>query len=231
MTKQTGMNERERTRRLTVTGLLCAVAYVIVAVCRIPIVSFLKYEPKDVVIVIGGFLYGPLTSFAISVIVSLVEMFTVSDTGFYGLLMNILSSCAFACTAAFVYTRRHTLRGAICGLCAGAVLMVLLMLLWNYIVTPVYLSKLQETVVPREAVVKMLPTVFLPFNAFKGGLNAALTLLLYKPLMRALRAAHLVPESGAARKDVSLWNAGTLLAAAVLVVTCVLILLAVKRVI
>lgn len=58
MRNQAGMNEKERTRRLTVMGLLCAVAYVIVAVCRIPIVSFLKYEPKDVVIVIGGFLYG-----------------------------------------------------------------------------------------------------------------------------------------------------------------------------
>ncbi len=225
MGKQIRMNEKERTRRLTVMGLLCAVAYVIVAVCRIPIVSFLKYEPKDVVIVIGGFLYGPLASFAISAVVSLVEMLTVSETGFYGLLMNILSSCAFAGTAAFVYTRRHTLRGAICGLLAGTVLMTLFMLLWNYIITPMYMG------MPREAIVKMLPTVFLPFNAFKGGLNAALTLLLYKPLMRALRLAHLVPEDDAARKGTSMWNAGTLLAAAVLVITCVLILLAVKRVI
>ena len=152
-------------------------------------------------------------------------MLTVSDTGFYGLLMNILSSCAFACTAAFVYARRHTLKGAICGLLAGTALMTLLMLLWNYIITPAYMG------VPREAVVRMLPTVFLPFNAFKGGLNAALTLLLYKPLMRALRLAHLVPESDTAKKGASLWNAGTLLAAAVLAATCVLILLAVKKVI
>ena len=103
--------------------------------------------------------------------------------------------------------------------------MTLLMLLWNYIITPAYMG------VPREAVVRMLPTVFLPFNAFKGGLNAALTLLLYKPLMRALRLAHLVPESDTVKKGASLWNAGTLLAAAVLAATCVLILLAVKKVI
>ena len=96
MRNQAGMNEKERTRRLAVMGLLCAVAYVVVAVCRIPIVEFLKYEPKDVVIVIGGFLYGPLAAFAISAVVSLVEMITISSTGWYGLLMNILSSCAFA---------------------------------------------------------------------------------------------------------------------------------------
>lgn len=225
MRNQAGMNEKERTRRLAVMGLLCAVAYVVVAVCRIPIVEFLKYEPKDVVIVIGGFLYGPLAAFAISAVVSVVEMITISSTGWYGLLMNILSSCAFAGAAAFIYQRRHTLKGAICGLLAGTALMTLMMLLWNYIITPAYMGA------PREAVVKMLPTVFLPFNVFKGGLNAALTLILYKPLMRALRLAHLVPESGAAKKAASLWNAETLLTAAVLAVTCVLILLAVKKVI
>ena len=152
MRNQAGMNEKERTRRLTVMGLLCAVAYVVGAVCRIPIVEFLKYEPKDVVIVIGGFLYGPLAAFAISAVVSLVEMITISSTGWYGLLMNILSSCAFAGAAAFIYQRRHTLKGAICGLLAGTALMTLLMLLWNYIITPAYMG------VPREAVVRMLPT-------------------------------------------------------------------------
>ena len=45
MRNQAGMNEKERTRRLAVMGLLCAVAYVIVAVCRSPMVSVLKYEP------------------------------------------------------------------------------------------------------------------------------------------------------------------------------------------
>ena len=44
-------------------------------------------------------------------------------------------------------------------------------------------------------VAAMLPTVFLPFNVFKGGLNMALTLLLYKPVVTALRKARLVPES------------------------------------
>ncbi|MBQ4001848.1 MAG: ECF transporter S component, partial [Lachnospiraceae bacterium] len=53
---------------------------------------------------------------------------------------------------------------------------------------------------PREAVAKMLPTVFLPFNALKGGLNAALTMLLYKPVITALRAANLVPRPEEQRK-------------------------------
>ena len=83
------------TKKLTTVAMLCALAYIVMFVARIPVVLFLKYDPKDVVIVIGGFLFGPLTSFAISAVVSLVEMITVSDTGLWGLLMNILSSCSF----------------------------------------------------------------------------------------------------------------------------------------
>ena len=63
------------------------------------------------------------------------------------------------------------------------------MLLWNYFITPFYMG------VPRNVVSEMIVPVFLPFNAIKGGLNAALTLLLYKPLVTTLRRAKLVPES------------------------------------
>ena len=44
-----------KTKKLTMVAMLCAVAYVVVVVVRIPVVLFLKYEPKDVVITIGGF--------------------------------------------------------------------------------------------------------------------------------------------------------------------------------
>ena len=43
-------------KNLTTLAMLCAIAYALVAVCRIPVVLFLKYEPKDVVIAMGGFL-------------------------------------------------------------------------------------------------------------------------------------------------------------------------------
>jgi len=83
--------------------MLCALAYISVLVGRVPIVLFLKYDPKDVVIVIGGLIYGPLTSFAVTVIVSVVQMVTISGTGIFGCMMNMISSCSFACTAAWIY--------------------------------------------------------------------------------------------------------------------------------
>ena len=85
-----------KTRKLTATGMLCALAYVAVLVGRIPLVLFLKYDPKDVVIVIGGFIFGPLTSLAVSLIVSVVQMVTISANGILGCMMNVISSCSFA---------------------------------------------------------------------------------------------------------------------------------------
>lgn len=58
--------------------------------------------------------------------------------------------------------------------------MVLVMMLWNYLVAPLYMG------IPREEVVKLLLPAFLPFNLIKGGLNAAITMLLYKPVVSVL---------------------------------------------
>ena len=184
----------QKTRQITTVGMLCAMAYALVALLRVPLVLFLEYEPKDVVIAIGGFVYGPFASFLVSAIVALLEMVTLSEDGVLGCLMNVLSSCSFACTAAFVYEKRRTLSGAVWGLLCGVVLMAAVMLLWNYLIAPLYMGQ------PREAVAALLLPAFLPFNLVKGGLNAALTLLLYKPVVTALRRARLA-EPSAARAD------------------------------
>ena len=62
-----------KTKKLTMIGMLCAIAYAVMVVGRVPIVLFLKYDPKDVIITIGGFIFGPFTSFTISFIVSLIR--------------------------------------------------------------------------------------------------------------------------------------------------------------
>jgi riboflavin transporter FmnP len=165
----------QKTRKLTTLAVMSTISYVLMVVGRIPMVLFLKYDPKDIVITFTGFLLGPLSALAVSVVVSFVEMFTVSDTGFIGLVMNILSTCAFSCTAAVIYQRKRTQSRAVIGLVAGTLLMTAVMLLWNCLITPLYLG------VPRSEVVALLIPAFLPFNLIKGGLNATLTLLLYKP--------------------------------------------------
>ena len=174
--------------------MLCALAYIIVAFVRIPAVMFLKYEPKDVVITIGGFLYGPLASLTMSIVVSFIEMITISDTGWIGFAMNVLSTAAFACTAAYLYKRKHTLSGAVIGLIVGSLLMTVVMVAWNYLLTPIYMAT------PRSEVATMLLPVFVPFNLIKGILNAAITALLFRPLVQTLRKANLFPQSKSQKK-------------------------------
>ena len=48
------------TRQWVLMAMLSALAYLIMSLVRIPVVLFLKYEPKDVIITVGGFLMGPL---------------------------------------------------------------------------------------------------------------------------------------------------------------------------
>lgn len=203
-----------KTKRLTMIALMSALAYVAVAFVRIPVVLFLKYEPKDIIITLGGFMFGPIASFIISLVVSMVEMITISDSGIIGCVMNVLASCSFACTAAFVYKKKRTRKGAIVGLLLGTLFMTMVMLLWNYFLSPFYMGY------SREAVTKLLIPAFLPFNLLKGGINMALTFIVYKPLVSALRHAGMLEErdSGEAPEN----RAGMILVGGLILATCVL---------
>ena len=179
------------TKKLAVLAMLTALAYVVMWISKIlPSVNgFLDFDFKHVVICIGGFIYGPVSAGLITVVVCFIEMITISGTGPWGCLMNIIGTASFCCTACYVYKKNHTMKGAVIGLSLGVIVMTALMLLWNYLVTPIYQG------MPRSAIADMLVPVFLPFNLVKGGMNAAATLLLYKPVVGALRHARLVPES------------------------------------
>ena len=94
------------------------------------------------------------------------------------------------------------------------------MLLWNYIITPIYFG------MPRAAVAAILLPGILPFNLLKGCLNATITVLLYKPVVQGLRHAHLLPPSKTpGRMPVKRRLAVWLGALAVLAVCIVLILI------
>ena len=124
-----------------------------------PSVMFLDFDFKDVVICIGGFTFGPLAAAVISILVAFIEMITISTTGPIGFIMNALATCAFCCTASFIYKKMHTKKGAVLGLACGVVALTAVMLLWNYLITPIYMGMDRE-----EIVVPMLIPVFLPFN-------------------------------------------------------------------
>ena len=216
------MRRESQSTAKTVTSLamLTALTYLAMVFSKVlpQFNGFLQFEIKGTVVAIGGFLFGPLSAAVISIIVAFIEMFTVSDTGIIGCIMNLLAACAFACPAAYIYQKNRTRKGAVVGLAVGVVALTATMLLWNYLITPIYMGT------PREVVAGMLPTVFLPFNLVKGGLNMALTLVLYKPVVTALRKAKLVPERENAQSG-DRFDAGFLLFSFALLATFVVLVL------
>lgn len=211
------------TRKLTLMGMLAAMAYVAMLITRpLPhVAGFLSYDLKDVIIVIAGFMLGAGPAVVISVVVSLIEMVTVSSTGPIGLLMNVLSTCAFMLPPALMYQRSRSLKSAALGLALGVMLMTAMMLAWNYIITPLYMN------VPRNVVAGMLIPTFLPFNLVKGGLNAGITMLIYKPVTSALRAAGLLaPSSGTGKQG---FNITATVVSLVVVATCVAVFVLMTR--
>lgn len=211
----------ERLKSLLAMAMLAALAIAADIFLRLPgIGGFLTYEPKDVILTIGGFIFGPIAGIVMSLVVCLIEMVTVSTTGIIGFLMNFLASGVFVGVSTVIYSRRKTLSRAIIGLIAGALSMLVIMLLWNYIMTPVFMS------VPREAVLEMFLPLLIPFNLLKAGLNSALILFLYKGVVTALRKSRLIParESNDGEKK----RVNTVLMvciSAVLVITLALVML------
>jgi riboflavin transporter FmnP len=208
---------RRHLRYSVAIAMFAALAYVCVFVFRIK-VSFLTLDVKDAVMAVGALALGPIAGLLISMIVALLEFITVSDTGVYGLIMNFLSSATFALTASLIYRFRRRLSSAVLGLVAAVFMTTSVMMLANLFITPFYMG------VERAQVVEMIPTLLLPFNLTKSTLNAAVVLLLYKPLSNALVRAGLMRglggrgEGGSSRlltpRTLLLWGISILVIAA-----------------
>jgi riboflavin transporter FmnP len=176
-------------RRITLTAVFAALAFSVIFIFRFK-VSFLTFDLKDAIITLSGLLLGPATAFFVSLLVALLEFFGVDNvTGPYGLLMNFASSAVFSVICSTVYRYRKTLSGAILGLIMSIFSMVLVMMPLNLLIVPLYSPSTSADVAG------MIPTLLLPFNLIKGTVNAALVLILYKPVRRALHAARLLPHA------------------------------------
>lgn len=173
--------------------MLCALAYICMFVFKFK-VSFLTFDVKDAILAVIAFLYGPLYGVISSVLVATLEFVSVSDTGIYGLIMNALSSCTFTAVCGIFYKYRRTLTGAIFGAVSAVLAMTAVMLVANILITPFYMG------VGRSDVAALIPTLLLPFNLAKGVVNAAATMIIYKPITSALKRFGL-SQSGANKTD------------------------------
>lgn len=175
-------NRTFTTRGVTIIGILTALSIVLALYVRFPLmVSYLEYEPGDIPILIGTFMYGPVVGLVLAAIVSLVQGFTVSaSSGLYGILMHFIATSTFVVVAGTIYAYHKTQKGAIAALSSGAVAEIAVMLGANILITPLFLN------IPRSEVFPMLLPIVLPFNLIKCLINCTITFFIYKPLSRRI---------------------------------------------
>ncbi len=195
-----------KTKKIVAVAMFSALAFVTAMLCGYfpKVAGFLSLDFKDAVIVICALIFGPLAALPIAVLVPLLEMFTISITGWYGLVMNILSSVTFVLTTGVIYKYKRSFYGAIAALAAGVFSVAAVMMIANLLITPLYLTYVVGVPSTMSDVAAMLPSILLPFNFIKALLNGAIVLLLYKPASSALKSSGFVQnktESSSVKKS------------------------------
>ncbi len=173
-------------RRTIATGMLAAVAFVLMATVELPILPhapFLKYDPSDAVALLGGITYGPAAGATIVLIKDVLFLLFRAGSPF-GPLADFIAASTFVVAAAWAYQRRagpfprRLFEAAV----LGATVRVLVMIPTNFIIL-----HLEFGMDPIRVAGMLLPAI-IPFNALKALINAGVALAIVEPFHRhALR--------------------------------------------
>lgn len=170
-------------KKMVTMAVLSALSIVLMLIIRVPIIPaapYLIYEPADVPIFIGTFLFGPLAGLAMTVVVSAIQATMLSPDGWVGFVMHVAATGTFVVTAGLIYKKVHKLKGAIIALVAGTLAMTLIMIPVNMIIQPLVYGY------PLEAVKSLIVPVLIPFNLIKAGVNSVITLIIYKSISKVV---------------------------------------------
>lgn len=164
------------TRQLVTMALMCAIGVLLsfVEFPLLPGVTWLKYDASAMPAMVCGFAFGPAAGLAVGVVGAVIHGILMAD--FSGAVMNILVVAGFILPAALVYRRSRTFKSGVVGLVLSAITATVMAILGNLVITPMWLG------VPLDAVVAMILPILTPFNLEKAGINAVLTLIVYKSI-------------------------------------------------
>ena len=164
------------TRQLVTMALMCAIGVLLsfVEFPLLPGVTWLKYDASAMPAMVCGFAFGPAAGLAVGYVGAIIHGILMAD--FSGAIMNILVVTGFILPAALVYRRSRTFKSGVIGLVLSAVAATVMAILGNLVITPMWLG------VPLDAVVATILPILTPFNLAKAGINAVLTLIVYKSI-------------------------------------------------
>lgn len=168
-------------KKMVTMAVLAALSIVLMLLIRFPIIPaapYLIYEPADVPILVGTFIFGPLAGLAVTFVVVAIQAALLSADGWVGFVMHMIATGVFVITAGLTYKKFHSLKGAVAALVAGTLAMTLVMIPVNLIIQPNFYG------VPYETVKNMIVPVLIPFNLIKAGTNSVITLIIYKTISK-----------------------------------------------
>ena len=188
------MMVQSKTRKLSVTAMLAAVATVLMFLdFSIPIVpSFIKLDVSELPALLAAYSLGPVSGVAVCLIKNLFNLLFHGSTGGVGELCNFLLGACFVFPAGYIYQHMKSRKGALLGALVGAVIMGILSIPLNYYITyPIYtkfmpidaiLNMYREIRPTSGGLLECLIIFNAPFTLVKGLLTTALCFLVYKPL-------------------------------------------------
>lgn len=185
-------------RAMVVTAMLSAVAFILMFFeFPIPalIPSFVKLDISDLPELLAAFALGPIHGVVVSFLKNLLHIVIKGTSSNYvGELFNFTMGAVFALTAGIIYHRKKSRKTALIGSLAGAAVMAVLSIPFNYfIVYPAYVVAygmpmdaiigMYRAILPSsDSLIKCLAIFNMPFTFFKGMLDVLLCFLIYKPL-------------------------------------------------
>ena len=100
-------NRSKHIRTIVAVGVFSALAYVCCVLFHFK-ASFLTFDLKDAVMTVGAMFFGPVYGIAMSLVVATIEAVTISDTGPYGFIMNLISSSVFVGVGSLIYCNKRS---------------------------------------------------------------------------------------------------------------------------
>lgn len=188
-------------RRLVRLALLAAMAFLLMLweIQLTPLLPFipayLKYDPGDLPVLLGGLAMGPASGVTVALVKNLLFFFSGKSTaGWIGVSANFLASAAFVVPAAWFYRHVHARWCLALAMLTGTLSVTVVMAVANY-----YLF-LPLWGVPAEQVGTVVVTAITPFNLIKGLFTSLLVLVTYPRVAAILgdRLFYAVPAQGPA---------------------------------
>lgn len=199
--KREGVKKKMAVNKLTKIAMLSAVAGVLM-LFEFPLwfaPNFYLLDLSELAVMIGALAMGPLAGAIIEGVKILLNfVLNGTITGGVGEIANFLIGCSFVVPAAWIYRKRHNIKGMLLGMVAGTAGMIILGAIVNYFVLlPVYATVfgqpleffIQMGTVINPAIVDLKTFVLyavVPFNLLKGILISILTYVIYQKLGRQL---------------------------------------------